>query len=90
MATGATKDKVDYLFKVSIFGDKQVGMRYMVDGLSTGFPPSDYVTCIRTDFCTKRYTVDNNKVKLQIWDTYSRSNSYRPFQPRYCLSTKPC
>lgn len=59
----------DYLFKMLLVGDPSVGKSSLllrfIDDVYTG----DYATTIGVDFKTRTTTIDDTRVKLQIWDT---------------------
>jgi len=65
----AETQEYDYLFKMLLVGDPSVGKSSLllrfIDDVYTG----DYATTIGVDFKTRTTTIDDTRVKLQIWDT---------------------
>ena len=60
----------DYLFKVALVGDVDVGKTTMIRGITGGFPPGPpIISNIGIDFAIRSFQVDNKVAKLQIWDT---------------------
>lgn len=63
------EEKYDFIFKVLLLGNSNVGkssllLRFADNVWSDGFVPT-----IGVDFKIKSLMVDNKKVKMQIWDT---------------------
>jgi small GTP-binding protein len=63
-------DSFDYLFKILLIGQPQVGKTSIVRSYVDGIFPQEHYTTIGVDFKIKTLENDNGKlVKLQIWDT---------------------
>ncbi|MHA1917545.1 MAG: GTP-binding protein [Candidatus Ranarchaeia archaeon] len=62
-------DSYDYLFKVIVIGDGQVGKTSLTFRFSTGSFRQHYLMTIGVEFAVKMIQIDNKQVKLQIWDT---------------------
>lgn len=63
------KETHDLLAKLIIIGDSGVGKTNLILSF-VGQPFKDnYVATIGVDFKAKTLTVDDKKIKLQIWDT---------------------
>ena len=59
----------DYLLKVIIVGDSNVGKSSLMEGYVNGRIDSEYIPTIGIDFKTKKISVGAETCKLQIWDT---------------------
>jgi small GTP-binding protein len=57
------------LAKVIIIGDSGVGKTNLLTKFCDGVFKDSYVATIGVDFKLKTVDVDDNKFKLQIWDT---------------------
>ena len=72
----------DYLFKINLVGDSGVGktnllLRFTEDNYSM----SSIISTIGLDFKIKTITLDNKRIKLQIWDILGQSRVWT-----YCTS----
>ncbi|MFX1494776.1 MAG: Rab family GTPase [Promethearchaeota archaeon] len=77
-----------YLFKVVIVGDGGVGKSTMVQRLITGQYIPMKVT-IGTDLSTFSSKMEENEIKLQIWD-FAGEKRFRFFLPNYSRGAKGC
>ncbi|CRL05844.1 CLUMA_CG018870, isoform B [Clunio marinus] len=60
----------DLLFKVVLIGDCAVGKSCIVTRFKTGNVFTErHTNTIGVDFSMKTITIDNKRIKLQIWDT---------------------
>lgn len=66
----AESSEADYLFKIPVVGDSDVGKTCLllrfVDDM---FPEDGQPATVDDDYKHKNLTIKNSKVKLQIWDT---------------------
>lgn len=69
--TPLNSDKIDYLFKIMILGDSNMGKTTFLNTFLNGYPKSNnrYVATIGIDFLYKILTYKNKNIKLYIWDT---------------------
>ncbi|OWF56238.1 ras-related protein Rab-19-like [Mizuhopecten yessoensis] len=59
----------DYLYKIILIGDINVGKTSIVRRFRDGAFDDTYRTTIGVDFAIRTLDIDNKQVKLQIWDT---------------------
>jgi len=59
----------DYLLKVLLVGDSDVGKQEILSGLEDGGLDSPYVGSTGAAFKTSIILIDGKRVKLQLWDT---------------------
>ena len=59
----------DYLIKIALFGDSQVGKTNMVIRFIDNVFSLNTPTTLGYDYKSKNLTIDKKVVKLQIWDT---------------------
>ncbi len=73
-------NKYDYILKIITVGDGEVGKTSLIVRYIENKFLDDYKMTIGVDFFTKLLTINNNRVKLQIWDTggQERFTSIRP------------
>ncbi|MFX1498354.1 MAG: Rab family GTPase [Promethearchaeota archaeon] len=77
-----------YLFKVVVVGDGGIGKSTMIQRLITGrFVPMKIT--IGTDLATKELDINENKIKLQVWD-FAGEKRFRFFLPNYSRGAKGC
>ncbi len=72
----------DATFKIIIFGDAGCGKTTLTQRFLTNLFVSDQTMTIGVDFEVKRLTVDEQKVKLQIWD-FGGEERFRFLLPTY-------
>ncbi|KAI4292245.1 Ras-related protein Rab-11A [Pancytospora philotis] len=63
------QQKFDYLFKIVLIGDTNVGKTHILSRLIKDSVPSASKPTIGVEFGTKTFAVDGATVKAQIWDT---------------------
>lgn len=63
------KEKFDYLFKIVLIGDTNVGKTNILARLIKNDLPAASKPTIGVEFGTKTFKFDNSVVKAQIWDT---------------------
>jgi small GTP-binding protein len=59
----------DYIVKVIIIGDSNVGKTSIMKAFLNKEIPQTYLPTLGVDFSIKTINVDDKKVKMQIWDT---------------------
>ncbi|XP_060069570.1 ras-related protein Rab-19-like [Ylistrum balloti] len=59
----------DYLYKIILIGDINVGKTSIVKRFRDGTFDDNYRTTIGVDFAIRTLDIDNKQVKMQIWDT---------------------
>lgn len=59
----------NYIYKIILIGDSGVGKSNIISRLVGGTFDDDCRTTIGIDFQVKRFTIDDDTIKLQIWDT---------------------
>ena len=62
-------DNFNYLFKVLLIGDSNVGKTSILTRFADNEYNDNYLSTIGVDFKIKTIDYNNNKVKLQLWDT---------------------
>jgi small GTP-binding protein len=72
----------DATFKIIIFGDAGCGKTTLTQRFLTNLFVSDQTMTIGVDFEVKSLAVDNQKVKLQIWD-FGGEERFRFLLPTY-------
>ncbi|GAB6020683.1 Insulin-like growth factor 2 mRNA-binding protein 3 [Chamberlinius hualienensis] len=63
------EDSYDYLFKIVVIGDCDVGKTCVVQRFKAGTFVEYYRNTIGVDFAMKEVIIDNKRIKLQLWDT---------------------
>ena len=79
-------DEYDYLFKLIIVGDTNVGKNIMSKYIKDQFNITSKST-IGVEFGTKILEIDNKKVKAQIWDTAGQER-YKSITSAYYKGAK--
>jgi Ras-related protein Rab-1A len=72
MATEAAPQSApayDYIFKLVLIGDSEVGKTCLLKLYVDGKFEDDFQTTVGVDFMIKTLEVDGKKIKLQMWDT---------------------
>jgi small GTP-binding protein len=77
----------DATFKIVIFGDAGTGKTTLTQRFLTNLFVSDSKMTIGVDFEVKSLVVDENKVKLQIWD-FGGEERFRFLLPTYVRGAK--
>ena len=65
----SNQNEYDYLLKYLIIGNSGVGKSCLLLRYSDDEYSDKHIITIGVDFKIKSLTVDNNKVKANIWDT---------------------
>lgn len=60
-------DDYKYLFKLLLIGDSGVGKSSLLLRFADNSYTGNYITTIGVDFKIRTITIDNQRVKLQIW-----------------------
>nr|XP_004661224.1 ras-related protein Rab-19 [Jaculus jaculus] len=65
----AADENFDYLFKVILIGDSNVGKTCVVQHFKSGAYKESQQNTIGVDFTVRSLEIDGKKVKMQVWDT---------------------
>ncbi|XP_078424544.1 ras-related protein Rab-19-like isoform X1 [Cetorhinus maximus] len=68
IGTGAD-EAFDYLFKIVLIGDSNIGKTCVVHRFKTGVFIEKQQNTIGVDFIVKTLTIEGKRVKVQVWDT---------------------
>ncbi|KAM9854580.1 ras-related protein Rab-19 [Aulostomus maculatus] len=63
------EDSFDFLFKIILVGDSDVGKTCVVQSFKSGIFMEKQQNTIGVDFTVRTLHIDGKKVKLQVWDT---------------------
>ncbi|KAL2093901.1 hypothetical protein ACEWY4_011213 [Coilia grayii] len=63
------EDTFDFLFKIILIGDTNVGKTCVVHSFKTGVFLEKQQNTIGVDFTVRTLDIDGKKVKMQVWDT---------------------
>ncbi len=80
-------DAFDYLFKVVLVGDAEVGKTSLTTRFAYGTFTDGYISTLGVDFIVKSIPVNNYIVKLQAWDTAGQER-YAGVRPIYYRGAK--
>jgi small GTP-binding protein len=75
-------DAFDYLFKVVLVGDAEVGKTSLTTRFAYGTFTDGYISTLGVDFIVKSLPLNNYIVKLQAWDTAGQER-YAGVRPIY-------
>ena len=78
----STRSAFEMIFKIVIVGDASVGKSKMVVRYLKNEFESDSQSTIGVELNSKEYTLDWNKIKVQIWDTAGQ-DKYRSMSSAY-------
>ncbi|XP_076152296.1 ras-related protein Rab-19-like [Alosa pseudoharengus] len=62
-------DAFDFLFKIILIGDSNVGKTCVVQSFKSGLFSERQQNTIGVDFTVRTLTIQGKKVKMQVWDT---------------------
>nr|XP_057934612.1 ras-related protein Rab-19-like [Doryrhamphus excisus] len=62
-------DSFDYLFKIILIGDSNVGKTCVVQNFRSGVFSEKQQNTIGVDFTVRTLDIEGKKVKMQVWDT---------------------
>lgn len=62
-------DAFDFLFKIILVGDSDVGKTCVVQSFKSGVFSEKQQNTIGVDFTVRTMDIDGRKVKMQVWDT---------------------
>ncbi|XP_006185413.2 ras-related protein Rab-19 [Camelus dromedarius] len=65
----AADENFDYLFKIILIGDSNVGKTCVVQHFKSGVYAEGQQNTIGVDFTVRALDIDGKKVKMQVWDT---------------------
>ncbi|GAB5568837.1 ras-related protein Rab-19 [Prionailurus viverrinus] len=65
----AADENFDYLFKIILIGDSNVGKTCVVQHFKSGVYTETQQNTIGVDFTVRSLEIDGKKVKMQVWDT---------------------
>jgi Ras-related protein Rab-1A len=80
-------DVFDYLFKVVLVGDAEVGKTSLTTRFAYGTFTEGYISTLGVDFIVKSLPINNLVVKLQAWDTAGQER-YAGVRPIYYRGAK--
>ncbi|XP_037307525.1 ras-related protein Rab-19 isoform X1 [Pungitius pungitius] len=63
------EDSFDFLFKIILVGDSDVGKTCVVQNFKSGIFTEKQQNTIGVDFTVRTLDIDGKKVKMQVWDT---------------------
>ncbi|XP_029008279.1 ras-related protein Rab-19 [Betta splendens] len=63
------EDTFDFLFKIILVGDSDVGKTCVVQSFKSGIFIEKQQNTIGVDFTVRTLNIDGKKVKMQVWDT---------------------
>lgn len=63
------EDSFDFLFKIILVGDSNVGKTCVVQSFKSGIFMEKQQNTIGVDFTVRTLDIDGKRVKLQVWDT---------------------
>lgn len=75
-------DKYDYLYKIVLIGDSGVGKTNLLKQLTGKGFSSETKATIGVEFDSKKFIINNKKIKAQIWDTAGQER-YRAITSAY-------
>ncbi|XP_061577418.1 ras-related protein Rab-19 [Cololabis saira] len=64
-----SEDSFDFLFKIILVGDSDVGKTCVVQRFKSGIFIEKQQNTIGVDFTVRTLDIDGKKVKMQVWDT---------------------
>ena len=82
-------DEYDYLFKLIIVGDSNVGKTNIMSKYIRDQFNFNSKSTIGVEFGTKILTIDNKKIKAQIWDTAGQER-YKSITSAYYKTAAVC
>ncbi|XP_043093445.1 ras-related protein Rab-19-like [Puntigrus tetrazona] len=62
-------DSFDFLFKIILIGDSNVGKTCLVQSFKSGLFSEAQQNTIGVDFTVRTLSIDGRRVKMQVWDT---------------------
>ncbi|CAF95873.1 unnamed protein product, partial [Tetraodon nigroviridis] len=68
-AAPEVEDSFDFLFKIILVGDSNVGKTCVVQSFKSGIFMEKQQNTIGVDFTVRTIDIDGKKVKMQVWDT---------------------
>ncbi|CAN9498777.1 unnamed protein product [Ophioblennius macclurei] len=68
-AAPETEDSFDFLFKIILVGDSDVGKTCVVQSFKSGIFIEKQQNTIGVDFTVRTLDIDGKRVKMQVWDT---------------------
>ncbi len=77
----------DYLFKIVLVGDAEVGKTSLTTRFAYGTFTDQYISTLGVDFVVKTLSMNGHIVKLQIWDTAGQER-YAGIRPIYYRGAK--
>lgn len=80
-------DAFDYLFKIVLVGDAEVGKTSLTTRFAYGTFTEGYISTLGVDFIVKSIPLNNYIVKIQAWDTAGQER-YSGVRPIYYRGAK--
>ena len=81
------RDSFDYLFKIVLVGDAEVGKTSLTTRFAYGTFTDQYISTLGVDFVVKTLPISGHVVKLQVWDTAGQER-YAGIRPIYYRGAK--
>uniref|UniRef100_A0A8C5CSI0 Ras-related protein Rab-19 n=1 Tax=Gadus morhua TaxID=8049 RepID=A0A8C5CSI0_GADMO len=63
------EDSFDFLFKIILVGDSDVGKTCVVQSFKSGIFAENQQNTIGVDFTVRTLDIDGKRIKMQVWDT---------------------
>lgn len=82
-----SQDAFDYLFKIVLVGDAEVGKTSLTQRFAYGTFTNGYISTLGVDFIVKSIPINNSIVKIQAWDTAGQER-YSGVRPIYYRGAK--
>ncbi|MFX1475829.1 MAG: Rab family GTPase [Promethearchaeota archaeon] len=82
-----SNENFDYLFKVVLVGDAEVGKTSLTTRFAYGTFTDQYISTLGVDFVVKTLSLKEYIIKLQVWDTAGQER-YAGIRPIYYRGAK--
>ncbi len=82
-----SRENFDYLFKIVLVGDAEVGKTSLTTRFAYGTFTDQYISTLGVDFVVKTLALNGHVIKLQVWDTAGQER-YAGIRPIYYRGAK--